>query len=332
MPHLAGESFFLGAPSPTDLEHYKAIALAAGKAGKTPGQVRALIKQQIVTDLTQHAAKTGTSFTQHLATLKAQTTPVAGVSGFDLFRDVSHAVSDVAKAEKDIEHVANDVVKKVSPILKAVGKFAGNIPWGDIVHDVEGAIATVPGLGTVVSEAIAFGESAYDSAVALAHHNPIEAAIDAAYNAAIAAAPGAGFLRHILDPVKAVLIGLTVKHEPVGDSILDGVLTNVPDKPRFGKISPRSVAGTLAQLIVKKIGVKKHGGPKVPPTQAMTAAHEEIRRQAALPAPATAALHAEIRRQVAPSAPTPPVPPAPPVGHRPHRPHAAQGKYAPYPR
>jgi hypothetical protein len=163
------ELFSLGAApsSPTDLEHYKAIAIQAGKAGKTPGQVKQLLKQQIAQDLKAHAAKTGMPFTQHLATLKAQTTPTAGVGGFDLFREISHATNDVAKAARDIEHVANDVVKKVGPIVDAVGKFAGNIPWGDIVHDVQAAISTIPGLGTIVSEAIAIGESAYDSAVAL---------------------------------------------------------------------------------------------------------------------------------------------------------------------
>src|SRR5208337_591343 len=183
--------------SPTDLERYKAIALAAGKTGKTPGQVRELIKQQIVTDLAQHSVNTGTSFQTHLATLKSQTTPSAGVGNF--FGDISHAVqsvghdigqvknvaNDIAKAARDVEHVANDVVKKIGPEINAIAKFAGNIPWGDIVHDVQAAISTIPGLGTVVSEAIAFGESAYDSAMALAHHNPIEAAIDGAYNGAL---------------------------------------------------------------------------------------------------------------------------------------------------
>lgn len=324
--YLAGEQNFLGAaasPSPTDLERYKAIALAAGKGGKTAGQVRELLKQQIVTDLTQHATKTGVPFQQHLATLKSQTTPAApGVGGFNLFHAISNVANDVAKTTRDVEHVADDVIKKVGPEVNAIAKVAGNIPWGDIVHDVQGAIASIPGLGTVVSEAIAFGESAYDTAVALAHHNPIEAAIDAAYNGALAAVPGADIMRHILDPVKAVLIGLTVKHEPIGDSILDGVLTQVPDKPSFGKLSPRSVAGSLVHLIVKHVGIKKGGGPaRVPPV-----VHVPVPIHA-LPPPAP-----PVHRPHAPvSIPAPHGPaPAPPVAHaQRHRPHAP--KYEPYP-
>jgi len=175
-------------------------------------------------------------------------------------------------------------------------------------------------LGTVVSEAIAFGESAYDSAVALAHHNPIEAAIDAAYNGALALVPGADALRHILDPVKATLLGLVsgaMKHESVADTVLDGILRNVPDKPSFGKINPRGVAGSLAHLIVKHVGVRKGGPHTAPPPVA----------------------HAAPPPVVASTAPPAPVPAAPPVGphprpeHRPHRPQAPhQGKYAPYPR
>ncbi len=327
---------FLGIPSsssPTDLERYKAIALQAGKAGKTPGQARELIKQQIVTDLSAHAANTGTSFQTHLATLKSQTSPSTGVGGFNLFHSISDAVkgvehdaNDVAKAARDVEHIANDVIKKVGPIVDAVGKFAGNIPWGDIVHDVQAAISTIPGLGTVVSEAIAFGESAYDSALALAHHNPIEAAIDAAYNGALALVPGASALRHILDPVKATLLGLVsaaMKHEPVADAVLDGILRNVPDKPSFGKVNPRGVAGSLAHLIVKHVGVKKGGAPPpVAHTALPVAAHP------ASPPPV-------VPHPVVPHPDHGRVLPPPPVAfrreHYERRPRAA-AKYAPYPR
>jgi hypothetical protein len=330
---------FLGVPStssPTDLERYKAIALAAGKQGRTPGQVREMIKQQIVTDLKQHAANTGVAFHQHLATLKAQTTPTSGVGdttgvgGFDLFREISKATNDVAKATRDVEHVANDVIKKVGPAVNAIAKFAGNIPWGEIVHDVQAAISTIPGLGTVVSEAIAFGESAYDSAVALAHHNPIEAAIDAAYNGALAAVPGASALRHILDPVKATILGLVsgaMKHESVADTVLDGILRNVPDKPSFGKINPRGVAGSLAHLIVKHVGVKK-GGPHAAPPPVVSHAAPPPAVHAAAPPPVVP--HPEHGRVPPPPAAPPVAPPRERYGHRPRA--AAQGKYAPYPR
>jgi hypothetical protein len=217
---------------------------------------------------------------------------------------------DLAKVVSDVEHDVSNVTKDLS-----------HVPWGTIIHDVQAAVSAVPGLGTAVSDVMAAAESAYDTAAAIASHNPLAAALDAAYNFALASVPGADALRTFLDPVKTTLVNIAAKHEPVESAILDGILTKVPDAPRFGKLSPRSIAASLAKHIVGKLGIKHTG----------TAANP-LPRPAGIPAP-TAPPPVAAAPRPAPSTPTP----APPVGHppahphpHPHKPHAKH-KYAPYP-
>lgn len=207
----------------------------------------------------------------------------------------------------------------VDKIVSDVVKDLKHVPWGTIIHDVQAAISVVPGLGTAVSEVVAAAETAYDSALALAHHNPLEAGLDAAYNFALGAIPGASALRSILDPVKNTLVSFGHIHEPVQGRILDDIISNVPDSPKFGKLSPRSIAASLAHLVVKKLGVK-HGDATTPAahTQAQIVT-KNLGVKVPLQAPAAAA----------PAAAAPPVGRPHPIEHRPHRPH---GKYAPYPR
>ena len=211
---------------------------------------------------------------------------------------------DLTKVVSDVEHAASNVVKDL-----------GHVPWGTIIHDLQAAVSAVPGLGTAVSDVVAAAESAYDTAAAIASHNPLAAALDAAYNFALASVPGADALRTFLDPVKATLINIAAKHEPVESAVLDGILTKVPDAPRFGKLSPRSIAASLAKHIVGKLGVKHTG----------TAANP-------LPRPASAPPPVSVAPPRAAPPHVPPVGPAPPHPHaRPHKPHAKH-KYAPYPR
>lgn len=311
MPHIAGEHLFLGvsAPSP-DLEQYKSLAIQAAKEGKTPGQARDLIRQAIVRGLAQQSTASGRPIQEHLAALKAQTSPSTGVAGFNLF----HELSKVGNVAKDIEHVANDVIKTVGPIVNDIAKVAGKIPWGTIIHDVQAAISVVPGLGTAVNVVVAAAESAYDSAVAIAHHNPLEAALDSAYNFALASVPGADALRGVLDPVKKTLISLGHIHEPIEGRILDSVIQNVPDSPRIGHLSPRSIAASLAKAIVKHVGVK-HSPPSLPiPASPTNQAHVQV-----------------VAKNMGPHVlpPGAPAAPAHPMGHRRH---LQAGRYAPYPR
>jgi hypothetical protein len=213
---------------------------------------------------------------------------------------------DLAKVVSDVEHDVSQVTKDLS-----------HVPWGTIIHDVQAAVSAVPGLGTAVSDVVAAAESAYDSAAAIASHNPLAAALDAAYNFALASVPGADVLRTFLDPVKTTLVNIAAKHEPVESALLDGILTKVPDAPRFGKLSPRSIAASLAKHIVGKLGVKHTGTaarPLAPPPGVAPP------RAAAAPSPAP------------PVVPKPgPAPPHPHADRHPHKPHAKH-KYAPYPR
>ena len=223
---------------------------------------------------------------------------------------------DLTKVVSDVEHAASNVVKDL-----------GHVPWGTIIHDLQAAVSAVPGLGTAVSDVVAAAESAYDTAAAIASHNPLAAALDAAYNFALASVPGADALRTFLDPVKATLINIAAKHEPVESAVLDGILTKVPDAPRFGTLSPRSIAASLAKHIVGKLGVKHTG----------TAANP-LPRPASAPPPVSVAPAPPVTTAASPTSSAPP--PAPPVGHPPaaphgtapphHKPHAKH-KYAPYP-
>jgi hypothetical protein len=123
---------------------------------------------------------------------------------------------------------------------------------------VQSAVSVVPGLGTAVSEVIATAESAYDAAAAALSGNPLEGAIHAAYNYALGAVPGAAALHPVLDPVFNTLMNLVIKKEPVDSALLDGVLSAVPNEPHFGPLTPRSVAASLAHMIVSHLGIRKN--------------------------------------------------------------------------
>ena len=75
---------------------------------------------------------------------------------------------------------------------------------------------------------------------------------------------GASALRIVLDPVVNTLINLTANKEPIDSAVLDGLLASVPDSPKFGSLSPRSIAASLAHLIVNHLGVK-HSKSAPPP-------------------------------------------------------------------
>ncbi len=218
---------------------------------------------------------------------------------------------NVANVVRDVEHVASDVVKDL-----------GHVPWGTIIHDFQAIVSVVPGLGTAVSDIVAAAESAYDAAAAFASGYPLAAALDSASNFALASVPGADALRTFIDPVKTTLVNIAARHEPIESAVLDGIMTKVPDAPRFGKLSPRSIVASLAKHIVGKLGVKHTG----------TAAHPLAPPPGAAPPPVKVPpVVAPVPKQAAAA----PAPAAPPVG-RPHpterRPHRPRGKYAPYPR
>jgi hypothetical protein len=217
----------------------------------------------------------------------------------------------------DLGHIASSVVSDVGKVASAVAKTAGG--WtGDILHGVEAAVSVVPGLGTAVSDVVAAAETAYDSAAALMHGNPLEAGIDAAYNFATASIPGAAALRPILDPVKNTLVGMASKKEPLDSGALDDVLARVPDDPKIGPLSPRSVAASLAHLIVGHLGVRHKKGS--PPPRSRPATRPP-------PPPHPGVLHAPLITTPAPKhVVVAPLHVAPHAGKGPGRAHAALHK------
>jgi hypothetical protein len=225
--------------SATNLDKYKLLALQSAMAGMSPGQVHASLMQRMHADLLAEAAQSGRSHHEHARSLRAKAgLPTPHVSGF--FDDIA----DVATS------VVSDVSKVASSVVTAV-------PWGDIIHGAQAAVSVIPGLGTAVSDVLATAETVYESAAAIASGNPLAAALHAAYNYATASIPGAASIRFILDPVVNTLIDLTGKHEPVESMVIDQLLQKVPDAPKVGPVSPRSIAASLAHIIADKLGVKK---------------------------------------------------------------------------
>jgi hypothetical protein len=275
----------------TSLDRYKLLAVQSALAGHSPGEVRDQLIAQMQHDLSLKAAQSGTApldeSTQLLQALAQEGVIPSGVVVGDFFSDIAHVASGVVSA---VSHVANSVAHAVS-----------NVPWGDIIHGVQAAVSVVPGLGTAVSDVIATAETAYDAAAAALSGNPLQGAIDAAYNFALGSIPGAAALHPILDPVKRTLEGMAASHEPLDTAILNGVLASVPDAPKFGPISPKSVAASLAHLIVGHLGVK-HTGPRPPVAKPPLVAH---------PAP----VHPAFTKTppIKPRPAKPPPPPKPPA-------------------
>lgn len=232
----------------SDVDRYKLLALQHAMAGATPGQVHDMLVQQMHADLYNKAQATGLPPEVHSADLLSQ----SGAGGII-----------VGGFFSDLGHIASSIVSDVGKVASSVAKTAG--PWvGDIIHGVQAAVSVVPGLGTAVSDVVAAAETAYESAAALLSGNPFAAAIHAAYNFATASVPGASAIRIVLDPVVNTLINLTAGKEPIDSAVLDGLLASVPDVPKFASISPRSVAASLAHLIVNHLGVK-HSKSAPPP-------------------------------------------------------------------
>jgi hypothetical protein len=297
-----------------DIDRYKLLALTWAQQGKTPGQIHDMLVTQMHADMLAKSKASGMHPQDHVNELLAQTYPPSpNVSGF--FSGLAHIASSVVH---DVSSVAKAIVPK--GVLADISKGLGAIgPWaGDILHGVEAAVSVIPGLGTAISDVVAAGETAFESVSALLKGNPFEAAIRAAYNFATASIPGASALRPLLDPVVSGLIALTVKHEPVDSAVLDGLLSKVPDDPKIGHLSPRSVAASLAHLIVGHLGVR-HQKNSPPP----------MSRPAAPPRPANKAIVVTPAPALSPAAPPPaaapvtvsPAPIVKPIGpaHAAHR-------------
>jgi hypothetical protein len=304
------------------LDRYKLLALQSAGAGMSPGQVRTALERQIHHDVHMMSSQTGFPPEHHAKELLAHTSGgVQYLSG-----------PMVGSIFSDIGDIASSVVSDVGKVASAVAKTVG--PWvGTILHGVEAVASLVPGLGTAVSDIVAAAETAYDAAAALIHGNPLEAGIRAAYNFATATIPGAAAIRFVLDPVVTALIDLTVKKEPVETAILDGILNAVPDAPKIGPISPRSIAASLAHLIINHLGAKDTGHSKAPKSTPMTAGQAAIMAKGLAHLPGAAGVAAMIAKAVPVTKPTakpPPKPPPVPVKVVPMVLHPTTAKVAPH--
>jgi len=230
----------------TSLDRYKLLAVQTAMTGATPGQVHDALIQALSTDLQAAAEQSGRHPAEHSAELLAQLAAEGVAQGTivgDFFGDIGKIASGIVST---VSHVVNDVASVVkSPV------------WGDILHGVQAAVSVVPGLGTAVSDVLAAAETAYESAAALLSGDPFEAALHSAYNFALASIPGASAIRFVLDPIVDSLIKLTAGHEPIESVALDALLNAVPDDPKIGSVSPRSIASSLAALVVNHLGVRR---------------------------------------------------------------------------
>jgi hypothetical protein len=243
----------------TSLDRYKLLAMQAGIRGLSPGQTRDLLREQLVRDLQVAASTSGLHPHDHSQALIAELTStgmlVQGIHGHPWI--VGDFFSDVANA-------ASGIVSSVSSAVNSVAKAAGSVPWGDIIHDVEGVVSVVPGLGTAVSDVVAAAETAYDAAADLVGGHPLDAAIDAAYNFALGSIPGAASLHPILDGVVGELKKIADGGEPAPSDALNVILAAVPSSPSFGSLNPQSIAASIAKLVTSHLGVQNTKGGSTP--------------------------------------------------------------------
>lgn len=294
------------------LDRYKLLAMQLGMQGHDANTVRETLEAMIHHDLDQAEAQTGVPGAAHAEQLKAELAAhgvhVQGyyVGGFDLF-------SSVGKIASGVVHLVSPVVNAVANVVKPI---TGLVPWGDIVHGVEAAVSVVPGLGTAVSDVIATAETAINAVDAILSGSPLKFALQAAYNYALASIPGAAAIRIVLDPHVSKLLDIAVsKSMPTSDE-LNRMLNGVPDQPKIGSVSPRSILASLAHILVGHLGMKNTSGKTTPKPSPILAATPRTPPVAARPAPkppgvAHAAVHVDAPK---------PTPAPPPVAHMPGTP------------
>lgn len=257
-----------------NLDRYQLIATQMGLAGHKPEAVREALKDLIAHDVDMAEGHTGIPGHAHVDVLRQQLSAKGvHVTGSDN-RGRIHGFNF-----GDIGKIASGVVHSVSKVVNTLGK----VPWGDIMHGIQAAVSVVPGLGTVVSEVIATAETAVNAVDAIASGHPILFAIDAAYNYATATIPGAGAIRIILDPYVGRIRDI-VKGKLMAESgEIQHMLDKVPDSPKIGPISPRSVLSSLLHIVIGHLGMKNTSGKPVVITPVAMAAAARIAPHMAAP-------------------------------------------------
>jgi len=143
-----------------------------------------------------------------------------------------------------------DVLSDIGHVMGQIASVATTV-IDDAVKATQVVASFIPGVGQVVNGVIAAAETALD---ALSGATALQMALDSAYHAALAAVPGAQALSGALDPVIDALRRIA-GGEKVSQAALQEILKEVPDAPKVGDLSPRSVAGSLASWLASKVGI-----------------------------------------------------------------------------
>jgi len=285
-----------------NLDRYKLIALQMATMGHSAAEARDAVAAAMFHDLESSEAHSGVPAAAHFDALRGQLAAEgvhvvgfgsSGMSGVgDIFGDIGHAVNNAASG----------VVHLVAPVANAAMKVANVVPWGDIVHGLEAAVSVVPGLGTAVADVLAAGETYINAAEAILSGSPLKFAIEAAYNFALASIPGAAAIRIVLDPSVKRLIDIALSKTLVESGELDKMLKSVPDQPKIGNVSPRSILASLAHLVVGHLGMKNTSGH--PAAKSTTPAKSSTFQTAPAIVPAqkpAGVIHAAVHADVAPT-------------------------------
>jgi hypothetical protein len=155
-------------------------------------------------------------------------TPLRLAEKVPLIGGTLHALSPFQK----LEHLTTAIQEGNFQELKKIAT--------DEAHMVQGIAGLVPGLGSGIGAAIGTGLAVLDGGGAL------DVAIQAAYGA-IPIPPG---IREVTDGVLEAVLKLAHQGS-ITDAVLAGARTGVPDG------LPRQVFDTLAQLVIKRVPVKR---------------------------------------------------------------------------
>ncbi len=166
---------------------------------------------------------------------------------------------------------ATDPRKKAEHLLSALGRGDWHAVR-DMAHaelgNIEGAVATIPGVGTTVASALAAADAMLEGG------KPLEVAIRAAYGA-LPIPPG---FRTITDAALEAVLALIEHGGSVTDAAIAAARSAIPDGPA------RPVFDALMQLVVKHVPVEKVGVRALEHFVHHYAAH-------AIPLPAVPATH-----------------------------------------
>jgi len=249
-----------------NLDRYQLIATQMGLAGHKPEEVREALKDLMSHDVSMAESATGIPGHAHVEVLRQQLAAKGvHVTGF---RDEPYARIPYHEDEPgvvngfsfgNIGKICSGIVHSVSKVVNTLGK----VPWGDIVHGIEAAVSVIPGLGTVVSEVIATAETAVNAVEAVASGHPVVFAIQAAYNYATATIPGASAIRIVTDPYVNKLVDMARGKLMAESHVINDMLNKLPDKPKIGPLSPRSVVASLAHILIGHMGLKNTSGAPI---------------------------------------------------------------------